>query len=213
MATKENFLSALEKIRKTESEKHKKVKFEQTVDLIINLKEIDLRKTQITSILTLPNKFRDRRVAAFLDKKSKIVDTITKPEFESFSSKSKTKRLLQEYDFFIASAKLMPAVATSFGRALGPSGKMPSPQLGILLNESDEEIEKMISKIDYICRFRVKEPSIKVAIGREKLSDGEIAENAATVYAGLFKQLPRGKDNVRSVLIKFTMGKPVKVVF
>ena len=35
----------------------------------------------------------------------------------------------------------MPVVATTFGRALGPTGKMPSPQLGIVANEDDNSIK------------------------------------------------------------------------
>ncbi len=41
----------------------------------------------------------------------------------------------------------MPKVATTFGRVLGPAGKMPSPQLGILTNVSDKEISAIKKKI------------------------------------------------------------------
>ena len=40
----------------------------------------------------------------------------------------------------------MPKVATTFGRILGPLGKMPSPQLGIILNTDDKTINELKRK-------------------------------------------------------------------
>ena len=51
--------------------------------------------------------------------------TITKPEFDKYKEKKELRNLVREHDFFIANAKLMPSVATAFGKALGPAGKMP----------------------------------------------------------------------------------------
>jgi ribosomal protein L1 len=213
MPTKEQFLKALEQIRKTESERKEKIKFNQTVDLIINLRSFDVTKTPINIFVTLPHKVRDKKVAAFLEKKSKVLDTITKEEFESFKDKSRLKRLVNEYDFFVASAKLMPAVASTFGRALGPAGKMPSPQLGVVMNENDDTIKQAMAKIDLAIKVRAKEPSIKVAIAKSDAKDSDIAENSMAVFNEVFKLLPRTKENLRSIMLKFTMGKPVKVEF
>ena len=213
MATKENFLKALKEARKQEETRHKQRGFDQTIDLIINLKDFDLRKNQISAFVTVPHLFKERKVAAFLEKKSGVVDTVTRLEFDSFSDKKKLKQLLKEYDFFIANAKLMPAVATSFGRVLGPVGKMPSPQLGILPNEEEATIKAMLTKINSIIRIRPKETDIKAPVGKQSLKDEEIADNAVAIYNAIFAQLPRKRDNLKSILIKFTMGKPIKVAF
>jgi len=106
---------------------------------------------------------------------------------------------------------LMPSVATSFGRVLGPSGKMPSPQLGILMNPDDKSIKELIDKINQSVRIRVKESSIKIPIGKEKMNDEKIIENVMVVYNALLKSLPKEKDNVKNIEIKFTMSKPMKV--
>jgi len=207
MVTKEDFLKAVEEIRKQEV----KVKFTQTVDLIVNLKDFDLKKSSLNLILPVPHKFEDKKIAGFLEKKSTLLDTITKAEFDEFKDKKKMKKLVRSYDLFIASAKLMPSIATSFGRALGPAGKMPSPQLGVITQENDNSIKEIMTKSNSMIKVKAKEPSVKLAIGKENNKDMDIAENAFFVYNEILKNLPRGKDNLKSVLIKFTMTKPAKI--
>jgi large subunit ribosomal protein L1 len=211
MVSKEDFVKALQEVRKAEAEKTKQVKFEQTVDLIINLREFDIKRYSISAAVTLPHKLKDKKVAAFLEKKFTIVDTITKPEFDDFKDKKKLKRLVNEYDFFISSAKLMPSVATSFGRVLGPAGKMPTPQLGVIMVEDENSIKSALEKINSVIKVKTKEPCIKVAIGKQKDKDEDLAENALAVYNEVFKNLPRQKENLRNVLVKFTMSKPAKI--
>ncbi len=211
MASRENFIKAIQQIRKQESEKPKQVKFDQTVDLIINLRDFDIKKNSINLFVSLPHKLKDKKIAGFLEKKSEILDTITKVEFDEFKDKKKLKRLVKEYDFFIANAKLMPAVATTFGRVLGPASKMPSPQLGVLMGAEDEHtIKNLIQKINSVVKVKTKEPSIKVAIGKQSDKDEALAENALAVFNEVFKNLPKQRENLRNALVKFTMGKPAK---
>ncbi|MBS3089352.1 hypothetical protein J4461_00545 [Candidatus Pacearchaeota archaeon] len=197
---------ALQELRKQE-----KRNFEQSVDMIINLKDIDPKRDNISALVTLPNRIRDKKVCAFLTKKSNLVDTITAPEFPKYKDKKDLRKLVKSYDFFIAAAKLMPSVATTFGKALGPTGKMPSPQLGVLMNEEDSSIKTALSKIDSVIKIRVKEPAIKVSIGKEGMSDEQIISNVKILYQTVIAALPVKKDNVKSVMLKLTMSKPLKV--
>ena len=119
--------------------------------------------------------------------------------------------MIKNYDFFIANAKLMPAVATSFGRILGPVGKMPSPQLGILPNEEEAVVKAIVERVNKSIRIVVKEPSIKVGVARISLDDDKIVENLVAVYGKILESLPKGIDNIRNVKIKLTMSKPVGV--
>ena len=212
MPTKETFMKALQDVRKADKESGNERKFEQSVDLIINLRDFDVKKTSINLFVTLPHQMKDKKVAAFLEKKSNFVDTVTKEEFDDFKDKKKMKSLVKEYDFFMASAKLMPLVATTFGRILGPTGKMPSPQLGVLFKEDEAAIKELKAKINSVIKVRAKEPSIKVSIGKEKEKDEILAENALAIYNEVYKNLPKQKENLKNVLIKFTMSKPAKVV-
>ena len=122
------------------------------------------------------------------------------------------KNLIKDFDFFVASAPLMPRVATTFGKVLGPVGKMPSPQLGILPPDAkDEIVNGVLDKIAKSVKVKMKEASIKIVVGREGMKDDEIAENFEAVYRGIVNALPNKIENVRNVAIKLTMSKPIKV--
>lgn len=204
---KEEILKALEEQRKNE-----KRKFVQSVDLIVNLKNFDMKREAVNLFVTIPHKIRDIKAAAFLNVKNKSIDTIAKPDFEKYREKQDIKKLVKKYDIFIAHASLMPAVATTFGRYLGPAGKMPSPQLGIITKEDDASILAVKEKAEKVIKLKTKEPCIKVAIGKENMKDEEIAENILTAYNALVNGLSKNKDNIKSVMIKFTMNKPSKLL-
>ncbi len=197
---------ALAELRKDE-----KRKFEQSVDLIVNLKGVDLKRTSVSSVISVPHKIKEKKVCGFLSKKSPLINSITKPEFDKYKDKKALKNLIKNYDFFISIAGLMPSVATTFGKILGPAGKMPSPQLGVISNDDDKSINDILNKISKSVKIRANEPSIKLSVGRENMKDEEIADNIRAIYNGVINMLPAKKDNVRSVLVKFSMSKPIKL--
>jgi large subunit ribosomal protein L1 len=196
---------ALTELRKTE-----KRKFIQTVDLIINLQKFDVRKESINTFITLPH-VAERRICAFLTRKSPLVDTIIKEDFDKFKEDADMKRFANKYDAFIAVASLMPTIATKFGRVLGPLGKMPSPQAGIVPLDNDESIKAMLEKLKKMKRIRTKERSIKIAIGKESMSDKEVEDNVNAVVKAVEALLPRKNDNIKDVMLKFTMTKAIKL--
>lgn len=202
----EELKQALAELRKS-----KQRKFDQSVDLIINLQKFDIKKEQVNLFISVPYKIKDKKICGFLEIKSNVVDTITRSEFKKYSDKKEIKKLARDYDFFIAQASLMPIVATTFGRALGPTGKMPSPQMGIMVNADDKTINDLKSRINNSVKIKTKEASIKVQIGRQSMKDEEIAENALAVYNAVLKALAKGKENIKNIELKFTMSKPQKI--
>ncbi|MCX8159039.1 MAG: hypothetical protein N3D20_01980 [Candidatus Pacearchaeota archaeon] len=197
---------AIEELRKNE-----KRNFEQSIDLIINLKGINPKKESISTIISIPHKIKDKKVCAFFNEKSNLVKTISKLDFPKYKEKKALKKLAKEFDFFIASASLMPAVASTFGKVLGPSGKMPSPQLGVISSEDENAIKQVLEKINKSIKIRVLEPCIKLSVAKEGMKDEEIIENIMAVYNGVVNVLPIKKENVKNVMIKLTMSKPIKV--
>lgn len=194
-----------------ELRKDKERKFDQTADLIINLQKFDLKKTPINLFISIPHKIKDKSIGAFLESKNKNIETITPEEFKKYSDKKEMKKIIKKFDFFIAQASLMPKVASTFGRILGPVGKMPSPQMGIVLNADDKTIKDLKVKINNNIKLKVKEPSIKLPIGKQSMKDEDIIENIMAVYDSLLKALPRDIENIKNVEIKFTMSKPQKI--
>jgi len=206
MELEDEIKKVLSELRKSEERK-----FDQKVDLIINLQKFDPKKSQINVFISIPYKIKEKKICAFLETKNKSMETITPSDFKNYSDKKAMKKLLKGFDFFIAQASVMPKVASVFGKVLGPAGKMPSPQLGILMDVNDKTIEEAKKKINNSIRIRVKEASIKLAIGKKSMKDEEITENILTVYNVIMKELPKGKENIRNVELKFTMSKPEKI--
>ncbi|MEK6872719.1 MAG: hypothetical protein AABW90_01770 [Nanoarchaeota archaeon] len=211
MIEEEKFLDAVRKIKEQENKRDKKRNFDQTIDLIVNLKDFDAKKSSFTIFVEVPNKIKDKKIVGFFEKENKLVEVIKKDDFLKFKEKKDIKKLIRSYDFFIANAKLMPAIATTFGRILGPVGKMPNPQLGVLNSEDENSIKEVVDKINFSIRIKVKEPSIKIGIAKESLNDEQIVENALIVYRKIVDALPKKIDNIRNVKIKLTMAKPVNV--
>ncbi|MEI6058607.1 MAG: hypothetical protein WCP89_02440 [archaeon] len=197
---------ALKKLRTEE-----KRKFVQSVDLIINLQNFDVRKESLNTFIQIPHP-APRKICGFLTKRSSLVDTITKDDFAKYKETKDIKRLAKKYDFFIAAAPLMGQIATAFGKILGPMNKMPSPQAGIIPIDTDDNIHKMLEKMKKSVRIRTREMSLKIAVGKEDLSDAQIKENIESAISSLERAFSKGKDNMKNVLIKFTMTKPIKIM-
>lgn len=207
MEYEEKIKEALGKLR-TES---KERKFNQTVDFIINFQKYSVKKNPINLFVSVPHKTKDKKIAAFLEADSSYIDTITLNDFKKYADKKALKSLVNKYDFFIAQGSIMPKVATTFGRVLGPTGKMPSPQLGLMLNADEKSIEDLKQKINTSVKIRVKESSVKVAVGKQSMKDEEILENIVSIYNEVLKALPREKENIKNLEVKYTMSKPVKI--
>jgi large subunit ribosomal protein L1 len=200
-----NIQKAIQELRKEE-----KRKFIQTVDLIVNLQKFDSRKESINSFIQLHH-VGERKICGFLTRRTSLVDTIIKEDFDKFKEEADMKKLANKYDAFIAVASLMPAIATKFGRILGPLGKMPSPQAGIIPLDNDNAVKEMLDKMKKLVRVRTKEKSIKIAIGKESMPDKEIEENIHAAVSAIENLLPKKKENVKNIMIKFTMTKAVKL--
>ncbi len=194
---KKQILEALKKLR----ESSKKRNFSQSVDLIINLKEIDLKKPeeQVDFFTTLhyPSA-KKRKVCAFvdgqlLDDAKEIFDKIITPDdFDQYSKDKKTaKKLAGQYDFFVAQANLMPKVAAAFGRYLGTRGKMPNPKAGCVVPPKGAALKPLYEKLQNTVKVTAKTaPLIQVFVGKENLKDDELAENLIEIYSQVESKLP-----------------------
>src|SRR3989344_1646263 len=130
---KEEILKAIAEVRKS-----RKRNFNHTFDFIINLKDFDVRKDAFSTSVSVPFSYKDVKICAFLERTTDVFDkVITKQDFDRVEKD--VKDIVKDYDFCVASAKLMPEIAKRFGRILGPIGKMPDPKMGCVVMVEDKE--------------------------------------------------------------------------
>ncbi len=197
--------------------------FPQTVDLVINLRGLDLKKPEEKVELFVPlphSKGKKITVCAFLDQtlavKAKGVfdKIITKEEFASWNGKkAEQKRLASAYDYFVAQADLMAPLAATFGKVLGPKGKMPNPKAGCVFPGTIPHLAPIKDKLATLARLQTKgELSIKTSVGVDSMNDDAITDNVLAVYNTLLTKLPQEENNVKNVGIKFTMGPLFRII-
>jgi len=202
-------MTILEKIKETR-EKSKKRNFNQRFDLVVNLKELDLRKAEskIDELFLLPKgSGKDASVTLFSDNIKNIAGCtiINSSEMEKLSKDKKAvKHLASQSNFFFAEPKLMVVVGKNLGKFLAPKGKMPKPIVGNIENGIEDAKKSMKILVG-------KHPIIHMVVGSEKMDDKDLEENIISVINFLKAKLPKGRSNIKNIYLKLTMGQPVKL--
>lgn len=191
-------------------------KFTQSVEVMITLKEVDPKKTDlnINEIVYLPHPAAKQARVAFIGsgdmavraKNAKANLVMDQSQLENYGgSKRDAKKLARSYDFFLADTALMPRVGKVLGQALGPKGKIPSPV------PPNSPIEAMINRMRTAVRVRSRGSlGVMAKVGDSKLTEAELADNIVAVVNAVSKKLPNGDKNIRTIMVKTTMGKPAK---
>jgi large subunit ribosomal protein L1 len=199
---------------KAKSEKHK---FNQTVELAVKLRELDLKRpeSRINESIELPTAAsKNVKVAviaggdlAIRARNAGADVVIGRDELDRMGrEKKEARKLAQNYDFFVAEAPLMPQVGKSLGQMLGPRGKMPTPV------PPTAPIDDVIKRQRKNVRLKMKDqPVIQVRVGTEDMPDDVLVQNIQTVISRLESKLEKGSKNISGVAVKTTMGPLVKV--
>ncbi len=194
----------------------KKCNFLQSIELIVNLKGIDVKapENRINEVVTLPNPIgKNIKVCVIADgdlvtkaKQSGADLVITKQELEGYvGDKKAIKKLAENYDFFIARADLMAMIGKIFGSVFGPRGKMPDPVA------PTANIENVIKNYRNAVRIRIRDqPVIKCRVGLENMDSKAIAENIIAVLNAIDRRIKLDQF-LSSIIVKTTMGKPTKL--
>jgi len=208
----ERIKNAVEKTREESPARN----FEQSFDLVINLRELDMNRpdNRVNIRFQLPRGIGERKVLVFASgdlalrsRRAGADDVIEPAELDQLAGDKKAaKKRLANYDVFVAEAPMMPTVGRVAGPILGPRGKMPTPvppQAPI-----DNIIERERRMI--VLRSRDK-PFIHCIVGREGMSDDDVTQNIETVVSNLTAATKRGFANIKSMYLKLTMGGSVKL--
>lgn len=203
-----NFENAIEEAVEASGERN----FEESIDMIINFRDLDLSdpSNRINEDLKLPNKAdEETKVAVIGDSlNDEAADrAVSEDELEEmFDEPKKAKQLAEDFSFLIAEAPLMPRIGQHLGQVFGPRNMMPDPTPPG--SDPTETIEDLRNTI----RITVKDqPLLQVKIGMEDHSSEDVSRNASSVLNFVEEHLPKGDNNIKNVLIKTTMGPSVEV--
>jgi len=210
--TDEKILATVKKALEGSKER----KFKETVELAFNLKEIDLSlpKNRVDMEIRLPKgRGKILKVALFgsselAEKAKRTADTVFKPEDieELAKDKKRLRKVANEHSFFIAEAGLMPVIGKNLGVVLGPRGKMPKPI------PPSADPSALISNMKETVRLRSKDRmTFHTVVGCKDMKPEDLAENIETILSRLEKHFEKGRQNIRSIFIKTTMGPSVKL--
>ena len=200
-----------------DSSKKNDRKFKQNIDLVINLKNIDLNipKNRIDEEILLPRgRGKDVKIALFASgelavKSKKHVDLLIKPEEigDLSKDKKKFKKIADDYEFFIAEAPLMPTIGKTLGTVLGPRGKMPKPV------PPSADLTGIVKNLRKSIKVRSKSSkTFHTVAGSADMTKEHISDNIDTIIKRVEAALEKGKMNIGSIYIKTTMGPSERII-
>ncbi|MCG7843973.1 MAG: 50S ribosomal protein L1 [Methanomassiliicoccales archaeon] len=191
--------------------------FKQTVDLSINLKDVDLSipKNRIQEDIILPHgRGKPVKVCVIgsgemLLKAKDVADRVVSVEELGTiaDDKKQAKKMANEFEYFIAEAPLMPTIGKRLGIVLGPRGKMPKP----IPPGADPKL--MIDNLRKSVSVRSRDKmTFHTAVGTADMTPEDIADNIELIFKRLGQKLEKGTMNIRSAYVKTTMGPSEKVI-
>lgn len=194
----------------------KQRKFKQSIEMIIVFKDIDVKKGfALNEVVQLPKTSSPATVCIMATgdmgqkaKEAKADAVVGSDELDKFvASKRASRKFINKYDFFLADTQIMPVVGKVLGQLLGPRGKMPTP---VPFNASIESfLQRFRSSIKVRARASL---AMSCKIGDESMENTDLAVNAHAVLSAVEKKLPNGEKNLKRIIIKTTMGKPIKQI-
>lgn len=208
--------AVLQAVQKALEQGKGKRKFEQSVELAINLQNVDLSipKNRVDEEVLLPKgRGKTPKVAIFASgelavKAKKSADLVIPPEeIEKLAGdKRRARKMATEYSFFLAETPLMPTIGKTLGQVLGPRGKMPRAV------PPGADPTNLIAQLKNSIRVRSRDrATFHTAVGTEAMSADDLADNARLVLERIEAKMERGRQNIGSVFVKTSMGPAVRV--
>jgi large subunit ribosomal protein L1 len=198
-------------------ESAKKRNFVETVELAINLKDVDLAipKNRIQEDIILPfGRGKAVKVCVIgggeLALKAKNVAdlVITPDEIGTIADdKKQAKKIANSTDYFIAEAPMMAVVGKRLGIVLGPRGKMPKPI------PPGADPTGMVDNLRKSVTVRTKDrKTFHVPVGTVNMPPEQIADNIEIVLKRVSLKLEKGMANVASAYVKTSMGPAERIL-
>ncbi len=208
--------SAIEEAVNRALEEAPERQFQETVDLAINLRDIDLNdpSNRVDESVVLPSGTgQDTSIVVFAEGETAVRarevadDVLDEDDLEDLGDdQDAAKDLADETDFFIAEASMMQDIGRYLGTVLGPRGKMPTPL------QPDDDVVETVNRMKNSVQLRSGDRrTFHTRVGAEAMGAEEIADNIDVILRRLHGNLEKGPLNVDSVYVKTTMGPAVEV--
>jgi len=195
--------------------KDKQRKFLETVELQITLKNYDPQKDKrFSGTVKLPNIPRPKQQICVIgdaahndEAESKGVPHMSADDLKKLNKDKKlVKKLAKKYDAFLASESLIKQIPRLLGPGLNKAGKFPT-----MLTHQDDMLGK-VNDIKATIKFQMKKVlCLNVAVGNVGMSDDQLVQNLNLAINFLVSLLKKNWQNVKSLTIKSTMGKPQRI--
>ena len=197
------------------STEEKPRKFTETVELQIGLKNYDpQRDKRFSGTVRLPNIPRPNMKlciladAAHIDQAKSIgLEFMSVDDLKKLNKNKKMiKKLAKKYDAFLASEALIKQIPRLLGPGLSKAGKFPTPV------SHNDTLEEKIAEIKSTIKFQLKKVlCLGVAVGHVKMTEDQLVNNIMLAINFLVSLLKKNWQNVKSLFIKSSMGKPVRL--
>ncbi len=188
--------------------------FTETVDLAINLRDLDLNEpsNRVDESVVLPSGTgQETRIIVIAEGETAVraeeaADDVLSGDDVADLDDDEAKDLADDTDFFIAEEAMMQDVARHLGTVLGPRGKMPDP-LSV-----DDDVVETVNRMKNTVQVRSRDRrTFHTLVGAEDMGAEEIADNIDVILRRLHADLEKGPLNIDSVYVKTTMGPAVEV--
>ncbi len=192
--------------------------FTQSMDVIITIQDLDINKPEnrFEEEVSLPHgRGKDVNIAFIADgelavqaKNAGADLIINKEDLEELGKDRKAaKKMASRYNFFVAQADFMPLVGRFLGPVLGPRKKMPKPV------PANIKPDPILGRLKNTVKVRIKDqPVIQTMVGTQDMDAEMIAENIDAILGILDQNLEKGRNQIKTMYIKTTMGPVVKVI-
>lgn len=121
-------------------------------------------------------------------------------------NKKLIKKMAKSYDAFLASDSVIKQIPRLLGPGLNKAGKFPT-----LIQHTDNLLEK-VAETKATIKFQMKKVlCLGVAVGHVGMTEDELVANISLSINFLVSLLKKNWQNVRSIYIKSSMGKPQRL--
>merc|ERR1711992_179212 len=211
--SRDTLRECVEAVKKGSEEKPRK--FLESVDLQIGLKNYDPQKDKRFSGTVKLRHIPRRKFRVCLlgdqqhidDAKSKNIPAMSADDLKKLNKdKKKVKKLAKSYDAFLCSDTLIKQIPRLLGPGLNKAGKFPT-----MITHADD-MESKVNDLKSTIKFQMKKVlCLNVAVGNVEMTEDQLIENIRLAMNFLVSLLKKHWQNVKSLHIKSTMGKPQRL--